>query len=114
MTASDTESPALDATARESDTGANDASRLRSGKARSHGAAITVDGTAARGSTLSRALAKASVDLGPALAPATYGPRIIPVGFAGRARLAANIVPEDRVFGEDPRSLRIHLFSERR
>jgi hypothetical protein len=87
-------------TARESDTGANDASRLRSGKARSHGAAITVDGTAARGSTLSRADAKASEDPGRALLPATYGLRIIPVGFAGKDRPAASIVPEGRVFGE--------------
>ena len=83
-------------TARESDTGANDASRLRSGKAPSHGAAITVDGTAARGSTLSRAHAKspAAGNLDPALMPAAYGLRIIPVGLAGKDGLAVKIVPK--------------------
>ena len=77
-------------TARESDTGANDAFRLRSGKAPSHGAAITVDGTAARRSTLSRAHAMAPEDLALALTLATYGLRIIQVGLAGKDRLAVN------------------------
>jgi hypothetical protein len=91
-------------TARESDTGANDAFRLRSGKAPSHGAAITVDGTAARRSTLSRAHAMAPEDLALALTLATYGLRIIPLGLAGKDRLAVNTAwLKARVFSEEIR-----------
>jgi len=84
--------------ARENDIGANAASRLRSGKAPSHGTAIIVVGTAASGSTLRRANAEApeAGDLDPALTPVTYGLRTIPEGFAGKDGLAVRIVREGR------------------
>jgi hypothetical protein len=80
MAASDTASPAPDATARESDTVASRASRLPSGKAPSHGTAITADGMAESTSTLSRAQAKAP-ELAQKLTPGTCGVLTIQGGF---------------------------------
>jgi hypothetical protein len=84
MGANDTASLAPDVTARESGTGASHASRLPSGKAPSHGTAITADGMAESTSTLRRAQAKApeARELAQRLTPGTYGPRTIQGGFA--------------------------------
>ena len=84
MVASDTVSRVPDVTARESDTVASHASRLPSGKAPSHGTAITADGMAESTSTLSRARAKGreARQLAQKLTPGTYGLRTIQRRFA--------------------------------
>jgi hypothetical protein len=97
-------------TERESDTGASDASRSRSGKAPSPGAAITVDGTAVSGSTPSRAQAKApeAGEADPEPTPATYALRKIAVGLAGKDGLA--IVAEGRVLSDKICVSRVRFF----